>query len=194
MKRFKVLGLKFGRAKILGPRFFATFQAKPLKMDMASQKWAIFLGFHPFLGNILCFLVICIHIDYSWVEWVNLILTFIDRGFQKDCSSLIRIVVIYIYVPRGKVHHHVQAGARHHQSVGRVLHILPPQASKTLGKFCHLVFILVRNCWLDQTVCLCLYPFVYLKRAASGCLKLEVINKRIKTCFIQIIYNLYIIS
>ena len=54
MKRFKVLGLKFGRAKILGPRFFATFQAKPLKMDMASQKWAIFLGFHLFLGNFLC--------------------------------------------------------------------------------------------------------------------------------------------
>ena len=30
---------------------------------------------------------------YSWVDWANLILTLIDRGFQKDCSSLIRIVV-----------------------------------------------------------------------------------------------------
>ena len=30
---------------------------------------------------------------------------------------------------------------------------------------CHLVFILVRNCELDQTLCLCLYPFVYRKIA-----------------------------
>ena len=30
---------------------------------------------------------------YSWVDWANLILTFIDRGFRKDYSSFIRIVV-----------------------------------------------------------------------------------------------------
>ena len=32
---------------------------------------------------------------YSWRDWANLILTFIDRGFRKDCSSLIRIFVKY---------------------------------------------------------------------------------------------------
>ena len=36
-------------------------------------------------------------------------------------------------------------------------------------------------------ISLAYHPFVYLKRAASNCLKLGVINKRITTCFIQII-------
>ena len=44
-------------------------------------------------------------------------------------------------LPHGKVDYYVQARARHHQSEGRVLHTLPPQASKTLGQCCHIVFI-----------------------------------------------------
>ena len=38
-----------------------------------------------------------------------------------------------------------------------------------------------RTVELARLRCSCLYPFVYLKRTASNCLKLGVINKRITT-------------